>query len=267
MLGKWISLSAISCAICASVIAECPSPTSDIDIYPSAKRVPENLLRIYLYFPRPMGGEISESDIRLIGPGGEEIAQAFLPMRFELWSSDRRRLTLILDPGRGKTGLASHERLGRALEVGDGFELRVSGALEDSTGCVLGEDTAFGFSVRTADLDALLPQTWSIDVPVVGTRAALKVDLGRPHDHLSMAYRIRIQGGDGEPIAGRIGLDQHERVWVFVPRDPWSASVHTIVIDDRLEDLAGNRPGIAFDRISDAAKESWAREITFVPLP
>jgi len=269
MILRWSYLAALSSTFSVSMMAECPPPisASQIEIYPSAKSVPANLLRFYLYFPRPMGRQTLDSDIRLVSPDGREVSQAFLPMRYDLWSSDRRRVTLILDPGRVKTGLASHNTHGRALIVGEDFELQVSQTLRDSNGCDLGADMFFSYSVRAAELTPILPQSWSIKIPDSGTKTPLKLDLGHPHDHLSMAYRIRVHAENGEPIGGQIKLFENERIWTFVPRENWSASPYKIVIDDRLEDLAGNRPGVAFDRNVEAPGQSWARELTFVPQP
>lgn len=269
MLGKWYGLVLASSALSIQAMAECPTPisASELDVFPSAKSLPENLLRFYVYFPRPMGREIAASDIRLVDSDGQEISQAFLPMRFDLWSTDRRRLTLILDPGRVKTGLASHEAFGRALNAGNRFELQISSALKDFEGCGLGADASFGFSVRSADRDPVAPDAWSIEGPIAGTRKALRVDLGHPHDHLSMAYRIRVADEGGQTVAGMINLEAYERIWTFVPRHPWTASNYKIVIDERLEDLSGNRPGVAFEREPNTPAQDWAREITFTPKP
>lgn len=269
MLGKWSCLALVSCAFSATIEAECPAPIlpSDIEVYPSADRLPENLIRFYLYFPRPMGREIERSDVRLRDSTGQDIPQAFLPMRYELWSEDRRRLTLILDPGRVKTGLASHATFGRALTAGDQFELHVSGAIKDSNGCDLGPNKSFGFSVLTAEREPVSPKTWFIEAPTSGSREALKIDLRRPHDHLSMAYRIRVTTGDGLPVGGRVGLEANERVWTFEPRAPWTETNYKIAIDERLEDLAGNRPGVVFDRAKNVSVKEWAHEIEFRPRP
>ena len=267
MHGKWSFLALASCAFSASTLAECP-PTNvapEIDVFPSANRLPENLIRFYLYFPRPMGREVTSSEIRLVDSSGQEVTQAFLPIRYELWSSDRRRLTLILDPGRVKTGLASHETFGRALTVGDQFELQVMGSMKDSSGCNLGTDTSFVFSVRAADREPLTPEAWSIEVPTIGSKEVVKINLGRPHDHLSLAYRIRVASEDGQSISGRVDLEANESVWTFEPRAKWTAATYKVTIDERLEDLAGNRPGVAFDRASNVALKEWTREIEFVP--
>lgn len=91
--------------------------------------LPENLPRLYIYFPRPMSPNIQSSDIKLFEASGQEISLVFLPMRFELWSPDRRRLTFLLDPGRVKTGLIADDTLGRALIDGETYQWRIAFAL------------------------------------------------------------------------------------------------------------------------------------------
>ena len=59
-------------------------------------------------------------------------------------------------------------------------------------------------------------------------------------------------------------MDQNERVWTFTPREPWSQAEYRVVIDPRLEDLAGNRPGILFDRTAASEAADWVKELTFL---
>jgi len=249
------------------VAAACPPPvqSSEIELFPSAKILPENLLRLYLYFPRPMSPHIQSSDIKLFDAGGKEISQVFLPMRFELWSPDRRRLTLLLDPGRVKTGLISHETLGRALVSGERYTLEIPDSLTDSEGCALGEGASYSFKVTAADKEPPSPDNWQIDVPEATTKSMLSIDLGSPHDHLSMAYRIRILNTDGDPVAGKISLAEDESAWTFQPREAWASSAYRITVDPRLEDLAGNRPGRLFDRVANSEIEDRVEELTFFP--
>ncbi|MEM1410101.1 MAG: Ig-like domain-containing protein [Pseudomonadota bacterium] len=238
----------------------CPQPASgETEIYPSAAVLPANLLRAYLYFPRPMGrGDILEH-IALRDASGADVPGAFLGTRYTLWSQDRQRLTLLFDPGRVKTGLAAHDALGRALQEGARYTLVVRGSAQDSQGCPLGADIVHGFAVGPADLTAPDPRTWSLTLPSQGSTAPLSVDLGEPHDHLSLAYRLRVVNGEGAPVAGRIDLERGERVWRFTPRNPWAAQSYTLTIDPSLEDLAGNRPGVVFDRpVGEDAAEAVA---------
>ncbi|MEM9938289.1 MAG: hypothetical protein AAF768_05545 [Pseudomonadota bacterium] len=267
MFGKWSCFALVSCAFSASTIAECPSAilAADIDVFPSAKSVPENLLRFYIYFPRQMSMNLEASDIKLFDVDGREVMQVFVPMRFELWSSDRRRLTLLLDPGRVKTGLIAHETLGRALVSGERYTLEIPDSLTDSEGCALGEGASYSFKVTAADEEPPSPDSWQIDVPEAATKSMLSIDLGSPHDHLSMAYRIRILNPDGDPVAGKISLAENESVWTFQPREVWTSSAYRITVDPRLEDLAGNRPGRLFDRVANSEIEDRVEELMFFP--
>lgn len=259
-------LAAVLLANCAA--ASCPAPDSAAgpELYPTASVLPENLLRVYVYFPRPMGPAVSASDLELLGPDGESIPGAFLPTRFGLWSPDRRRLTVLLDPGRVKTGLVANEALGRALESGQRYAIKVPGTLRDAEDCTLGKDAAFEFTAGPTDYEPPQPETWQLAIPSAGSRDALSVDLGSTHDHVSMAYRLRVFTAAGKRVAGEVALAREERVWQFTPRERWSSVDYQIAIDPRLEDLAGNRPGIVFDRDVDAPVQDWADTLTFSPV-
>jgi hypothetical protein len=250
-----------------SAQASCPDPEQDarIDIYPTAAVLPENLLRFYVYFPRRMGQEDILPHIAILDEAGYPVEEALLRNRYDLWSPDRRRLTLLLDPGRVKTGLAAHEAMGRALEPGRRYGLSIGGAATDAEGCPLGQDTLHGFRVGPADLDPPAPGAWAVSAPRAGTTEPLVVDLGSAHDHLSLAYRLRVHDAGGTPVAGAVELGEAEAAWRFVPAQPWAAAPHRISIDARLEDLAGNRPGVPFDRPRDAVPVGWAEELPFRP--
>ncbi|MEL7547827.1 MAG: hypothetical protein AAGJ84_14325 [Pseudomonadota bacterium] len=256
-----------SAGIFTSVATACPAPVeaSEIELFPSGAMLPENLLRVYIYFPRRMGTNFDSSDIMLTDASGDEVTDVFLPMRFELWSPDRQRLTLLLDPGRVKTGLVAHDALGRALVSGETYTLTIPDDLADSDGCGLGNTVSFSFAVAAPDREPPSPGDWQFEPPAAASKSALRIDLGSPHDHLSMAYRIRVITADGEAVPGEIAITQDESVWEFAPRQVWEPSEYRIVIDPRLEDLAGNRPGVPFDRPAEGPTESAVSELIFVP--
>ncbi|MEM8960927.1 MAG: hypothetical protein AAGD38_05575 [Acidobacteriota bacterium] len=89
-------------------------PTRVSEIYPTADRLPANLLRAYVYFTEPMDRVGMLSSIDLLDADGEVVPGVFLANRHDLFSPDGRRLTLIFDPGRVKTGLAARDPRGRA---------------------------------------------------------------------------------------------------------------------------------------------------------
>ncbi|MEL6953659.1 MAG: hypothetical protein AAGM12_09965 [Pseudomonadota bacterium] len=223
------------------------------------------MLRVYVYYPRAMAASAGLSDIQLLDADGTPMDGVFLPTREDLWSQDRRRLTVLMDPGRVKTGLESSEAMGRALRSGQSYTLAVSGASLDAAGCVLGQNTAVSFQVGPPDFDPPDPSEWVLSVPKAGSRDPLLVDLGSPYDHLSLAFRLRILDAEGSIVPGQIGLSPDEDGWEFTPRAPWMAEAYSLAIEDSLEDLAGNRPGALFDRPSGQAPEPWLNRLAFQP--
>ena len=252
--------------IAAGSIAQAACPAAEgVDIYPTAKVLPENLLRVYVYYPRYISSGAGLQHVRLLKSDGVTLAGVFLTNREDLWSPDRRRLTLLLDPGRVKTGLIANENLGRALIAGESYMLDVSGFALDTAGCPLGIDTQHSFAVENADTDPPDPARWTIVTPRAHSADTLRVDLGSAHDHLSMAFRLRVLAKEGNTVPGAIALGPEEEFWEFTPRAAWMAARYTLVVDERLEDLAGNRPGRLFDRPSNQAPSSWMQSVRFTP--
>ncbi|MEO1537791.1 MAG: hypothetical protein AAFR73_08660 [Pseudomonadota bacterium] len=250
----------------SSAAAACPSPAENsIEIYPTANELPENLLRMYIYYPRPMAVTEGLKHVALLDRTGERIDHAFLATNQELWSPDKTRLTVLLDPGRVKSGLEAHELLGRALVPGQSYTLVVSGTAMDANGCPLGVDGKYNFSVTVADDDPPAPAAWSVDAPRLASTDPVRVDLGSTHDHLSMAYRLRVVDDAGNAMPGSIALGAHEAEWFFTPRLPWSDAEYAVAVDQRLEDLAGNRPGVLFDRPTSFEPMEWQDRLPFTP--
>ena len=259
---------ALSLSLTATADASnCPAQASQqIEIYPTAEVLPANLLRMYVYFPRPMGIEEGLGNVHLLNDKGVAIEGAFLSNRIDLWSADRQRLTVLFDPGRVKTGLAAHDQLGRALTVDQSYTLLVSGDAMDAEGCAIGADARHRFSVEAPDTKAPAPSQWTVTPPAASTRQALEIDLGSPHDHVSLAYRIRVLDSDGAILPGKISLGAGEKTWNYVPRAPWLSASYSVVIASNLEDLAGNRPGRPFDRSAGQGQNDWTNHLRFAPI-
>ena len=217
------------------------------DIYPTADQLPENLLRFYIYFSEPMSRENILSSISLLDSQGEEIPEVFLDNRYDLWSPDGTRLTLLLDPGRVKTGLVAHNRLGRAFVAGESYQLRIDAPL-DAHGCELAASHTKNFIALPEYTTAPDIDQWQTNQPKVATNEPLSISLGRMIDHLSLAYRIRVQDLEGNAIRGALELAENEQVWRFTPSAPWQAQDYQIAIDATLEDVAGNRLSGLFDQ-------------------
>lgn len=234
-------------------------------MYPTGATLPENLLRFYIYFSSPMGGDDILPAIDLLDAEGRALEGVFLSNRYNLWSADRTRLTLLLDPGRVKTGLVANQELGRTLAAGETYHLSISEDALDAQGCPLVAAYRVTFEATEADLSSPSPSEWSLSIPKADTRAPLIVTLDGPVDHLSLAYRLRVLGPDGAAVPGRIGLGEAETLWPFTPGRPWAEATHQLAIDPMLEDLAGNRPGAFFDQPMDAALRPWLPRLNWIP--
>lgn len=221
--------------------------TTVADVYPTNTELPENLLRFYIYFSAPMGQAGILPSVDLLDAEGAVIEGVFLSNRFDLWSPDRTRLTLLLDPGRVKTGLEANVAMGRALVAGERYSLRVSDSAKDGQGCALHSPHIFTFSAMQADVNSPSPADWVLTLPKAESRDPITVRLDGAIDHLSLAYRLRILDDAGNPVSGRIELGNAETQWTFTPNSPWQYAPHNLKIDPLLEDLAGNRINAVFD--------------------
>ncbi|MEL6643797.1 MAG: hypothetical protein AAFQ79_07675 [Pseudomonadota bacterium] len=258
----------LAAAVAAGPLRACEvGETTVAEVYPTAAALPENMLRFYIYFSAPMGLDDILPAIDLLDAEGRVLEGVFLSNRYDLWSADRTRLTLLFDPGRVKTGLAANNELGRALVAGETYQLSITVAAEDMEGCPLASAHRVTFEATEADVLSPSPEHWTLFAPSVGTRQPLTLYLDGPVDHLSLAYRLRVIGPDGAPVAGRIDLDEAETQWHFTPRAEWSAATYHVAIDPQLEDLAGNRPGVLFDQPTDAPVIDWLPTLTWSPAP
>ena len=92
-------------------------------IYPTSDTLPENLLRFYVQFSKPMKTINNLENIELVDEDGNVVKGAIFNNVYELWDKEQQQLTLILDPARVKTGLVAHKERGRALQAGKSFQL------------------------------------------------------------------------------------------------------------------------------------------------
>jgi len=66
-------------------------------------------------------------------------------------------------------------------------------------------------------------------------------------DHALSQRVIRVTGESGEFVEGKISLEDQERRWAFTPDNIWRHGRYQIIIQNTLEDLAGNNIGKPFD--------------------
>jgi hypothetical protein len=118
----WVGAATLAIALGCSH-AE-PSTPQVVLVQPSGLQVPTNLLRISIRFATQVEGPLLPR-ITLLRAGGTKIQQPFLEQ--ELWSPDGNILTIMMHPGRVKSGLKARAEMGPILSVGDDVSLAIDG--------------------------------------------------------------------------------------------------------------------------------------------
>jgi hypothetical protein len=223
-------------------------PTTVLErVYPSAAKLPENQLKLYLHFSAPMGKGEAFRRVRLLEDGGGAVSLPFLEIDEELWDREYKRLTILFDPGRIKRDLVPNKEVGPPIRAGKSYTLEISAEWRDAKGAPLKEGFTKRFSVGEADRTPLDTKTWKLLAPSPGTREAVVLDFPEPVDAALVQRFIDVVDSTGALVAGSVALDNEESRWIFTPAESWKAGKYALQVLSGLEDLAGNRVGRAFD--------------------
>ncbi len=209
-------------------------------VYPSADRLPENLLKFYIHFSAPMSQGGSYRHVKLLDARGKPIDLPFLELDQELWDPSGTRFTLFLDPGRIKRGLKPREEAGPVLEEGKRYTLVIERTWKDADGAPLKESFRKKFHVAAPDDKPPDQKTWKLTLPDAGTRAPLRVAFARGMDQAMLEHLLWVVGPDGKRLPGKVEVKERETLWLFTPAAPWRAGAYQLTADTRLEDQAGN---------------------------
>ena len=226
-------------------------PTRVVQVYPSGPIVPMNLLKMYVHFSAPMSFGEAYHHVRLRNASGDVVPDAILEVLEELWDPERRRLTLLFDPGRIKRGLEPNLTLGLPLRDGESYVLEIDEGWRDGSGRPLAEGFTKEFSVGAVDRVSPDTDAWVVKPPAAGSRDPLEIVFPEPMDRalLDRLITVSTDRGDrrGERVEGRIAVTDHETVWRLTLDRPWNAGSYVIDVDALLEDLAGNNLASLFD--------------------
>jgi len=223
--------------------------TSVLDIRPTAEAIPRNALRLYVHFSGPMSEGWSGRALRIVDEtSGDVLEGALLAMEPELWDPERRRLTVLLDPGRIKRGLRPHQELGYPLHQGRTVVVVVDDAFRDASGRRLTAPASRRYRVGPAVRRRVDPARWGWRWPD-GPTDPIRVAFDRPLDHALLHRCIRVLAADGAPVPCLVGVAPGERSVSIRPGGRWEPGApYRVAIDPRLEDLAGNSLQRVFDR-------------------
>lgn len=219
-----------------------------IAIYPTRDTVPQNLLKIYIAFSKPMQEGQASKNIIVIKNRQDTIPSIFLDLEQELWNKERTMLTLWLDPGRIKRELQPNRKLGSPLQHNNTYQVSIKQGWKDVEGVLLARDWQKNFIVGLRDIISPDPELWTIDVPKAGSNGALKINLNEPLDYLLLKNTVRMIDNTGNILDGVIETEEGEMVLIFTPSVAWSPGRYTLEIESRLEDLAGNNLNRLFDK-------------------
>jgi hypothetical protein len=234
-------------------------------VYPTADRLPENLLKFYIHFSAPMSfGNVYEH-IDLVDQDGRHLERPFLEIAEELWDSTGTRLTLLLDPARVKRELVPHEEDGAILFADRKYQLVIKADWLDATGTPLKDAFSKSFTTIAADYEQPNPAFWKIIAPRPDTTNVLQIDLSESLDHAIVTRGLTVIGTDGTEVDGETTLSEHETQWSFKPDLPWKAGEYRLRINERIEDLVGNSIAKPFE--ADRFDQTESMVPTYRELP
>lgn len=224
----------------AWVAWERPAPAV-VAVHPETGDVPANLLRLYVDFSRPMGGDDAFEHVRMLDAAGRPIADAFREL--ELWSRDRTRLMVYVHPGRVKTGLALGDASGPVLEQGRTVTFEVAPGMKSIGGRPV--RSAFRRELRVGPARTAQPDLarWRLDA----APGRVEVECDAWMDQAGLETWLSVEGRPGRwEIRGRRAT--------FVPETPLPPGEYRLVADARMEDVCGNSFQRPFETPPDAKR-------------
>jgi len=249
-----------------SIPSPVKNPVELTAIYPEADTLPENLLKMYFEFSKPMRAGQSLDGIKILNSKGETMNDVFLNLQPELWDTSGRILTLWLDPGRIKHDLLRNRQLGNPLKQGEQYTVTVSQNWEGIGGFSLARSYKKVFVAGKRDDAVPDINSWKLDIPKPNTQEPLVITFTRPLDHFLLAEMLSVANSTKQDLYGDIQVSNNDRTLKFIPAKPWQAATYTLQADALLEDLAGNNLNKLFDRDikKDARRDQVIYERKFV---
>ena len=216
-----------------------------LQIYPHINVLPENALRLYIYFSKPMSFENPYDHISLLDQRREKINNAFVVLPKGLWNEDRTRLTVLLHPGRVKQGVGPNLIEGSVLKEGNLYELAISEEWKDANGMPLSMSFSKKFYATKAQRNKLRKKDWVIN-SICKDECILKLSTGDIPDIELVDNMIAIENEKGKSID--FNFYPEDNGSFLIRSDAFKKETRfTMVINPRMEDISGNSFLNAFD--------------------
>lgn len=202
-----------------------------LGVYPSGPVISAHTLRLFIQFASPQHSEILPR-LTLESQDDTPITEAFLKQ--ELWSPDRRVLTILFDPARLKTDLGRQRRLGAPLEGQSEVKLLLNGLVIKS------------WRVKPERCRVPVLSEWQINPPGGGGLSPLTINFPEPIDYQAL-HLIAVLDSDGLRLSGDESFTHSERQWIFMPSTRWTPGIYRILVHPDLENPCGDQIGDAFE--------------------
>ncbi|MEM7375029.1 MAG: hypothetical protein AAF587_40925 [Bacteroidota bacterium] len=219
-----------------------------LSIYPSVDSLPANQLKLFIHFSQPMRQGVAYEHLLWSDESGEALPSPFLELQPELWDETGRILTLWFDPGRVKRALGPNKIWGAPMEEGHLYHLSIDSTWTTTEGYPLTHGIHKSIFAVAEDRGKPDVSDWTISSPSEGTRIPLVIEFGESMDHLLLTKTFLLKNSQNEVIQGKIDIGRAEKSWYFFPDLPWQKDQYRLVIESRLEDLAGNNLNRLFDQ-------------------
>ena len=206
-------------------------------VYPSGSTISAHTLRLSIHFTSPQYLAVL-GRLSLRGKENRPITAAFLNQ--ELWSPDRTKLTILLDPARLKTHLERQKTMGAPLAG----RHEVALFLDDHP---IKSWTVTPHTCRPISLDE-----WQVSTPRRGGTSPLKLRFPEPID-IQALHLIAVLDPDDQRILGEESITTSERDWKFKPLTPWKPGLYHIVVHPDFENPCGDEIGDLFEHVTGKA--------------
>lgn len=217
-----------------------------VKIYPNLDSIPVNITRFYIQFSKPIQEMNLLDHIKLTTEDGKNITGVFFENQYELWSPDRTKATLLVDPGRVKLGLLANNKMGRAFDEGQNYILTVDSLLMDFDDRKLLKSFSKKYKAIREDRTAPNVSLWKMYLPKADSKEKLLLDFNDKIDHISAQTLIRVFYNQ-QQVKGKVVLHAQDEKWEFIPNKKWKKGHYQIIINHRLEDIANNSIEQVFD--------------------
>lgn len=238
-----------------------------VSVFPSAESVPENLLRFHVFFNvSPAVDRVLEA-VRLVDKLGANVSHPFLDLQGGMWDASGTRLTLLLHPGRLKSGLMARERLGSALSSGRDYRLEIDLAMLADDPKQRPSRHAKAFRVKQPLVDAVNPSAWKLHFPRSESRDPLQIDFGRSMDRMALESGLLMLKPDNTQADFSLTIARGEETAYLTPESVWQTVPYRLMVSPELEDVAGNRPSACFESIGgyEGVAKHGAFDLIFEP--